>query len=171
MMKLSAFYEDILLEAKRNYSRLNPPLFLGKQKYLIYQTSHQYFDRNGNLPEITPLMWSMISDETYKSGIPGIEVWKSIKRKLPKIVESFENKGKKRLLFIEKRLMNEGNQSSYFYFEYVLDYIKEKYDRKLIIVTSAITPEGKFLENKKDGTEKVLLERLGLIGYPDFIIL
>jgi hypothetical protein len=176
-MKLLSFYSDLILEAPSKLIRVGKPIIFNNKKYLIYQTKHQFEDRGGFHNGITPVMWDMIQDETYKSGIPSNIIWGSINKNLPKILNAFDNldhvddRGRKRLLFVEKKFMNKGSKSSYFYFEYVLDYIQEKYDRKLVMVTSAITPEGKYLEFKKDGATKIVLEHLGFNDYLEVVIL
>jgi hypothetical protein len=176
-MKLLSFYSDLILEAPSKLIRIGKPILFNNKKYLIYQTTHQLEKRVGSNREITSKMWDMIQDETYKSGIPSNIIWESIKKNLPKILNAFDNlayvddRGRKRLLFVEKQFMNKDTKSSYFYFEYVLDYIQEKYDRKLVMVTSSITPEGKYLEFKKDGSTKIMLEHLGFNDYLKVVIL
>lgn len=176
-MKLLSFYNDLILEAPSKLIRVGKPIIFNNKKYLIYQTNHQFEVRRGFQDGITSSMWNMIQDETYKSGIPSNLIWESINKNLPKILNSFDNldrvddKGRKRLLFVEKKFINTESKSSYFYFEYVLDYIQEKYDRKLVMVTSAITPEGKYLEFKKDGATKIMLEHLGFSDYLRVVIL
>jgi hypothetical protein len=176
-MKLLSFYSDLILEAPSKLIRVGKPIIYNNKKYLIYQTKHQFEVRGGFQDGITSSMWDMIQDETYKSGIPSNLIWESISKNLPKILNSFDNlnrvddKGRKRLLFVEKKFINKGSKVSYFYFEYVLDYIQEKYDRKLVMVTSSISPEGKYLEFKKNGADKILLEHLGFVDHLKVIIL
>ena len=116
-----------------------------KMMYKIISTYHQWFDRHGDnsYEENIDLFYEKNeSDNGYRIGVSDRVLTPLIKNDLSKIIDSFKthNPCNKRIIFTKRRINNEDEE----YFD-VVEFIIQKDDNELKIVSSAFSEDGNFL--------------------------
>ena len=113
--------------------------------YKIISTYHQWFDRHGDntYDENYDLFFEKnLSDDTYRVGVADEILVPIIQNKIEKIIESFKihNPCNKRIIFTKVRNDNQDEE----YFDFV-EFVVQKDDNELKIVSSAFSEDGNFL--------------------------
>ena len=135
---------EYLLE-ERKFPKQKGTEVYDKMMYKIISTHHQWFDRHGDnsYEENVDLFYEKNnSDNGYRIGVSDRLLTPLIKNDIGKIVDSFKTHKpcNKRIIFTKRRSNN--NDEEYFD---VVEFIIQKDDNELKIVSSAFSEDGNFL--------------------------
>lgn len=135
---------EYLLE-ERKFPKQKGTEVYDKMMYKIISTYHQWFDRHGDnsYDENVDLFYEKNeSDNGYRIGVSDGILIPLIKKDISKIIDSFKthNPCNKRIIFTKRRNNNEDEE----YFD-VAEFIIQKDDNELKIVSSAFSEDGNFL--------------------------
>jgi hypothetical protein len=116
-----------------------------KMMYKIISTYHQWFDRHGDnsYEKNVDLFYEKNdSDNDYRIGVSDSLLIPIIKKDISRIIDSFKthNPCNKRIIFTKRRNNNEDEE----YFD-VAEFIIQKDNNELKIVSSAFSEDGNFL--------------------------
>ena len=159
MSNLRGLIKKTLLEYTDKYPIKKGGLQYDGNQYNIVSTYHQWFDRHGDNDYETnlDLFFEKNADNNkYRVGVSDQILVPLIKNNGPKIIESFNtiNPCSKRIIFTKKRLDNEDEE----FFD-VIEFILQKDNRSLKIVTSAFSEDGLYLLlGIKTKTDKINLK-------------
>jgi len=143
---------EYLLE-ERKYPKQKGSQLYDNMLYKIVSTYHQWFERHGDDSLLKHIEILETKGYGYRIGATDSILVPIIKSNIGKIVESFKlNKPcSNRIIFIKKI-----NNSHIEYFDFV-EFVLQKDENKLSIITSAYSDNGNFLLNKLK-TKKERLE-------------
>ena len=148
-----------LLEYTDKYPIRKGVVNVNGDQYNIISTYHQWFDRHGDNDYETnlDLFFEKNTDNNkYRVGVSDEILVPLIKNNGSKIIESFDiiNPCSKRIIFTKKRTNNEEEE----FFD-VIEFIIQKDNRSLKIVTSAFSEDGLYLLlGIKTKTDKINLK-------------
>jgi hypothetical protein len=136
--------KEYLLEQKKFPKQKGTEVY-DKMMYKIISTYHQWFDRHGDnsYDQNVDLFYEKNdSDNGYRIGVSDQLLTPLIKKEVGKIIDSFKtyNPCNKRIIFTKRRTNNEDEE----YFDFV-EFIIQKDDNELKIVSSAFSEDGNFL--------------------------
>lgn len=159
MNNLRGIVKKILLEYTDKYPIRKGIFQYNGNQYNIVSTYHQWFDRHGDNDYETNLdlfFEKNVDNNKYRVGVSDEILVPLIKNNGSKIIESFDNINpcSKRIIFTKKRNDNEEEE----FFD-VIEFIIQKDNRSLKIVTSAFSEDGLYLLlGIKTKTDKINLK-------------
>ena len=136
--------KTILLEYKKQPIKRGDIKHNGKT-YSLFSTEHQWFDRHGDndYETILDLFFEKnVGDNKYRIGVPDEIITSIVKNDISKIILGFEevNPCSNRIVFTKKRIDNEDEE----FFD-VIEFVLQKNETKLEIITSAFSEDGLYL--------------------------